>query len=94
MARTLQSKNIEAALLAKGFGRKNSGHRVLHYYRAGRKTHITTWLSHSSQKDVDKTLVAVMARQCRLTKSQFESLVDCSMTGSDYYDALRAREEF
>lgn len=93
MARTLQNKEIESALLAKGFGRKNSGHRALHYYSDGRKTHITTWMSHSSKRDVDKSLVGNMARQCKLTKAEFASLVDCSMTGSDYYDILRARGE-
>lgn len=94
MARTLKKKDIEAALLAKGFGKKNRGHRVLHYYHGGRKTHITTWLSHSSQgRDVGKPLVGAMARQCRLTKSEFESFVDCEMTGSDYYDVLRAKKE-
>ena len=93
MAQTLKKRDIEAALLAKGFGRKNSGHRVLHYYREGRKTHITTWLSHSSQRDVGKALAGAIARQCRLTKSEFTSFVDCEMTGSDYYDVLRAKKE-
>ena len=93
MARTLKSKDIEAALLAKGFTKKNRHHRVLQYHCGGRKTHITTRLSHSSQTDIDKTLVGAMARQCRLTKSEFESFVDCTMTGDAYYDALRARKE-
>ena len=70
MARTLKSKDIEAALLAKGFAKKNRHHRILHYYFGGRKTHITTRLSHSSQTDIDKALVSAMARQCRLTKSE------------------------
>lgn len=93
MARTLKKKDIEAALLSKGFVRKDKGHRVLHYYGDGRKTHITTWTSHSSDTDINKTLIGAMARQCRLTASEFRRLVDCAMTASDYYDVLRAKKE-
>jgi len=92
VAQTPKKRDIEAALLTKGFGRKDQRHRTLHYYVDGRKTHITTWLSHSSRGDLSKNLVGLMARQCRLTKSEFLSLVDCSMSSSDYFDALRAQK--
>ena len=93
MAKALKKKDVEAALLSKGFGKKNLDHRVFHYYCDGLKTHITTRISHSSDKEIDKKLISAMAHQCRLSKSKFEDLIDCTMTSSDYYDALRAQKE-
>lgn len=92
MAKIPKPRDIEAALLAKGFGLMNRRHRTFHYIADGQKTQVTTWLSHSRRADISKNLIGLMARQCQLTKSEFLSLVDCSMSGSDYHDVLKAKK--
>ena len=59
---------------------------LIHHDRDGRKTGIQTFVSRgSSYKSLDSTLVGAMARQCRITTSQFVNLVNCSLSQDDYY---------
>ena len=91
MAGTPKPRNVEAALLAKGFELVNQRHRTFNYVPDGQKTQITTWMSHS-RADLSKNLVGLMARQCKLTKDEFLSLVDCTMSGPDYRDILKEKK--
>ena len=42
----------------------------------------------SSRGEVGPSLIADMARQCRLSRAEFLALVDCSLTGSEYRQKL------
>ena len=58
-------------------------HRRFVYYSEGKKTEIRTMVSHNS-RDVGDDLIHQMARQTRLTKSDFVALVECSLSGEGY----------
>ncbi len=80
-------KDVESGLLAKGFQQADSHHHYFIYHDlAGKKTPVKTKTSHAG-KDLDDNLLALMARQIRLTKKQFLDLVDCPLT-RDAYDLI------
>lgn len=76
--------DVEAGLRNKGFTQENSHHRYFIYHTLdGRKSRIRTRTSHGD-KDIDKSLLRLMARQCRLTYQEFLRLVDCPLSRTDY----------
>jgi hypothetical protein len=81
---------VEQSLQAKGFGVKEGDHRYFTYFRPdGRKTSIFTKTSHTPKmREIPDNLLAMMAKQCKLSKRQFLELVDCPLT-RDAYDALQ-----
>ena len=86
---------IAAALVQKGFWQHDTHHhRYIYVTEAGDRTHIATKVSHTKKmKQIDAGLFSEMARQCRLTTSQFVDLVDCPMSRKDYEAALRGTGE-
>ena len=45
-------------------------------------------VSRSSKGEVGPSLIADMARQCRLSRAEFLALVDCSLTEAEYRQKL------
>lgn len=45
-------------------------------------------VSRSSKGEVGPSLIADMARQCRLSRAEFIALVDCSLTAAEYRQRL------
>ena len=86
-----KKRRIASALLEKGFTERSgkSDHRVFLYLVEGKKTGISTRMSHSSQTDISRHLMSAMARQCRLSKDEFLDLVDCPMSPADYHTYLK-----
>lgn len=84
----LGTKDIEAGLVRKGFERRESKDIYLHLHVGGKKTPIYTKMSHG-ERQVHDGLVAAMARQVRLTRSQFIDLVRCPLSRDDYLALLR-----
>ena len=86
-----KKRRIASALLEKAFTERSgkSDHRVFLYLVEGKKTGISTRMSHSSQTDVSRQLVSAMAQQCRLSKDEFLDLVDCPMSPADYHTYLK-----
>lgn len=84
-------RDVEAALLAKGFQARSGDHTYLIYItNDGKKSMAKTKTSHgSSGRDIDDSLLAMMARQCALTKKQFLELLDCPMSREEYEGTLR-----
>ncbi len=81
-------KDVEAGLLAKGFQCREGDHSYFIYYdTAGKKTIAKTKTSHSG-KDLDDSLLALMAKQIKLTKKQFLELVDCPLSREAYQQIL------
>ncbi len=85
---------VEAALLAKGFEKREGDHHYFVYVTTdGRKTRAHTKTSHTPKmKDIPDNLLGQMAQQCYLTKPQFLDLVDCPMDRVAFEAALRERE--
>jgi len=80
---------VLANLLSKGFKYSDNDHRFLRFYVSGRKTSIQTKVSFGSQyKSLGDALISKMAHGLKITKNQFEDLVECRMSGDDYRDLL------
>ncbi len=79
-------KDVESALLNKGFKQRNSDHHYFIYFAAdGRKTAVKTKTSHSPKaKEIGDDLLSMMARQCHLTRPRFLDLVDCPLSREEY----------
>ena len=91
----LPKRKVEASLRRKGFVVTESDHRVFRYVCSdGRFTRIRTKTSHGAsagKKDLDDTLLALMAEQCKLDRRGFADLVNCPMSQEDYESVLRAQ---
>ncbi|MBK6629502.1 MAG: hypothetical protein IPG35_18265 [Flavobacteriales bacterium] len=73
-------RDVDAALLRKGFLEAGGDHDFFIYYsKAGKKTRARTKTSHGKKIEIDDSLLGEMARQCFLTLPQFRDLVDCPM---------------
>jgi hypothetical protein len=87
-------KDVEGALSRKGFEEisgkgRGQDHRYFTFKSSNGQKVATTHTSHgSSYKSLGDSLLSAMARQCHLTKSEFVSLVDCTLTQQDYEDKL------
>lgn len=83
-------RDVEAALLAKGFVARSSDHNYFHYYsESGEKTRIKTKTSFGHKpKDIQGDLIRNMAGQCALTVEQFLGLIDCPLSRSAYEQLL------
>ena len=88
---TLKQKEVEAALLRKGFRENETHHTYFVYYdEAGKKTRARTKTSHGN-RELNSFLISQMAKQVFLTKKDFAKLVDCSLNQSDYEEKVRDR---
>ncbi len=87
--RTCKAKDIEAALLLKGFTKSDSKDRRFFYLdpRTNRKTMISTMISHG-EKEIGITLITAMARQMKISKKQFQSFVECNFKKEEYQKHL------
>ena len=81
--------DVEKSLEAKGFQRPRGGdHNYFHYHSLGRKkTAVFTKTSHGA-REIDDGLLARMARQCRLTRGDFDRLIDCPLDRNSYESKL------
>lgn len=81
---------IKKSLEFKGFKNRGGDHEFYIYHTLnGKKTTIKTKLSRGSgYKVYAGSLLAVMARQCKLTNGKFLDFVDCSLSQNDYEDIL------
>lgn len=84
----VQSRDVDRALLKKGFRREDRGDRFYYLYAGGRKREIFTFMSHTSNMDLGDSLIGKMSKQLCLTKRQFLELVKCTMTGEAYLELL------
>ncbi len=79
-------QDVEQSLKRKGFMRKEGDHHYFVYHTmSGLKTAIFTKTSHTPKmRDIPDNLLGQMARQCRLSKSEFLDLVDCPLSREEY----------
>lgn len=86
----MQRDDVESALLRKGFQKNNTDHSYYQFFdKNGKKTIVNTKTSFGSKyKTLGSPLVAQMARQCKLTKTQFQQLVECTLSHENYEKIL------
>lgn len=79
-------QDVEQSLKRKGFMRKEGDHHYFVYHTmSGLKTAIFTKTSHTPKmRNIPDNLLGQMARQCRLSKSEFLDLVDCPLSREEY----------
>ena len=82
------ARNIAAALTRKGFRSHHGDHVYYYLYVGDKKTSIRTKISHG-ENEIGENLLAVMARQVKLTKKLFGDLVDCPLTHDQYVKILQ-----
>lgn len=51
-----------------------------------------TKISHGSKKDLDDYLIKQMSEQCKLSKSDFAELVNCTLSQDGYVKILLEKE--
>jgi hypothetical protein len=85
---TRDAKEIGAGLKKKGFLPRENDHTFYHLFIDGRKTIISTKISHG-EKEIGDKLLAMMGRQLRLSKRDFLALIDCPLSFEEYLKLLR-----
>lgn len=93
---TRDKKKIEAALGKKGFQKHPKDHNFWVYcIEEGARGNIFTKTSHTPKmKVIGDALFAKMAKQCRLSVSDFCDLIDCPLTKEMYYEKLKKSGAF
>lgn len=88
----LERSAVEAALDAKGFTLEERDHRYYFLFVDGKRTGIYTKVSTGTNyRTLRDPLVALMAKQLKLTAKQFRELVECKLTAGGYVEILRGQ---
>ncbi len=83
-----KQSDVEKSLGVKGFQSVKGDHNYFHYYsKAGKKTRVFTKTSHGS-REIDDSLLGCMARQVKLTRGDFDRLIDCPLDRDTYEKKL------
>ena len=83
--------DVEKGIKAKGFKPASGDHNYFLYVTMeGKKTAVFTKTSHGA-KEIGDNLLAKMARQVRLSRSEFDLLVDCPLDRGTYESMLLAQ---
>jgi hypothetical protein len=90
---THKNKDVYKALLRKWFiisGGRNKDHKYLVYVI---DDHILarTYISHGSNEDLSPELFGDMAKQCHLSRAEFEKFIECTYSAEDYRAYQEAR---
>lgn len=79
-----KQSDVEKSLQRKGFVRSNGDHNFFHYYTTtGRKTRIFTKTSYGN-REIGNSLLSMMSKQCGLSRSDFDLLIDCPLDRETY----------
>lgn len=66
---------------------KSVDHHYLEFYHDDILI-LFTKISHGSKKDLDSYLIKQMSAQCKLSKSDFAELVNCTLSQENYINIL------
>lgn len=88
---TKKVKEVVAGLKNKGFSCREGNHQFFHLLVGGKKTTVWTKISHG-KKELNDNLLALMSRQVKLTRSDFDDLINCPLTSEEYLRILRDRK--
>lgn len=82
--------DVEKGLERKGFERGNGDHNYFHYHtQTGKKTRVFTKTSHGG-RELDDSLLGKMSKQCKLSRADFDRLIDCTLDRPAYEKKLVA----
>jgi len=85
-----KARDIEAALLQKGFVKRSTHHNLFFLRVDGKITSIHTFLSHGIREYSDP-LLAKMKSQLHLSAKELESFIQCPLTFEKYISLLEER---
>lgn len=85
-----KARDIEAALLQKGFMKKSSHHYLFYLHIDGKITGIHTFMSHGIREYGDP-LLTKMKTQLHLSAKELESFIQCPLTFEEYVSLLGKR---
>lgn len=90
MRKTYPRREVQAGLINKGFKETNADHlKYIYYSKTGHKTSVWTKVSRgTSHKDISRSNLKNMAKQCRLCLSEFCQLIECPLSRDDYENKL------
>lgn len=90
---SIEKREVERSLESKGFERSPNKHNNFIYFtKSGKKSPARTGTSHSKKmKTIPDSIISEMAKQCKLTKAEFEDLINCPMSRDQYEQKLRER---
>jgi len=97
--KTRSARDIEKALLAKGFQatstKKKSHHYYYHFFYKGKKSNVYTYLSHGAKSmDYGKRLMNEVKNQLKFQDSSVaEAFLDCPFKEEDYIAMLKKNGE-
>lgn len=85
---TLQVRTVMTAMERKGFVPSNRHHKMLIYRKKdGTMTNIKTRISHG-ERELGDFHIGSMAKQCGISKHDFNRFVECSLSQDDYEKLL------
>jgi hypothetical protein len=90
----LDKKKALKNLKSKGFQiskHKSVDHHYLEFFHNDIFI-LYTKISHGSKKDIDDYLIKQMSDQCKLSKSEFAELVNCTLSAQGYIDILEQKD--
>jgi predicted RNA binding protein YcfA (HicA-like mRNA interferase family) len=87
-------REVLRGLRRNGFREINARHVQLKYLSVeGEDAEIATLVSHGADRDIGDQLIGQMSRQLHLTRRQFDDLIDCRLSQTDY-EAMMRRDGF
>ena len=87
---SIKRRDVESGLQNKGFvKRKGKQHHIFFHLKVnGKTTKVKTFVSHTNKGDIGDELLKRMGRQVKLSKNQFEDLINCPLEYEDYVHHL------
>lgn len=86
-----KQSEVEKSLSSKGFRHKEGDHNYFNYYSTvGKRTVVFTKTSHGA-REIDDHLLGRMAKQCKLSRADFDRLIDCPLDRDSYEKRLVAQ---
>jgi predicted RNA binding protein YcfA (HicA-like mRNA interferase family) len=79
-----KARDVKKALKSKGFTEgKSKDIRYIYYRTDGKKSRISTMISHSAD-EISENLLGKMSRQMEITRDDLELFVECTLTQLEY----------
>jgi hypothetical protein len=88
---SIKTRDLEAALLRKGFRKDDTHHKYYWFFVGKTKTTVKTLISHGL-KEYGNSLLSRVKKELHLdSPQQLVELVECSLSEQDYLKILRGK---
>lgn len=85
-------RDMQLALLQKGFIQQNKHHEMYWFFYKGKRTSIRTRISHG-KREYEVSLMGAVRTQMKLRGNEIDEFFDCQMSREDYAKLLIRRGE-